>query len=403
MSLLEGAERFASIDRSQVVLLPQRCLHSQGAASDCAACLDLCPAGAIRQNAQNSVPALDSAACQDCLACLPACPVGAFSADDDVSPLLNCLTHLEGKTLELLCSRHPAPESGPQAESVAIRVRGCLAGLGSGALLLLLAVGVERLILRTEACPGCEWASLAGRVHAQARGAGELAAAWGRPAEMLCTDGAEVFSARPLWEVHNPPLSRRDLFRLLARQGQVALARAAEKGAMASKRQPGRDRLRILSAAAHLTPPPAGQETVLEGFGFAALHVSEACSACGACARLCPTQALSFEKNADESEFKLSFSPRSCIDCGLCPQACAPAALTLEPDPSFAYVFGAREALNLAAGPLARCEKCKSLIAARPGVTLCDLCEFRREHPFGSVLPAELKARLAKPREVPPA
>ena len=47
MSLLDAAERFASLDRSQVLLEPKRCLHAQDQFSECAACFEVCPAGAV--------------------------------------------------------------------------------------------------------------------------------------------------------------------------------------------------------------------------------------------------------------------------------------------------------------------------------------------------------------------
>ncbi len=47
MSLFDAAERFAAMDRSQVILDPKRCLHSLDQNSTCSACLGLCPENAI--------------------------------------------------------------------------------------------------------------------------------------------------------------------------------------------------------------------------------------------------------------------------------------------------------------------------------------------------------------------
>ena len=99
MNLFNIADRFAALDRSDVVLDTKRCLHSLYRFSDCKACYDICPVDAITPG---KVPGLDSTKCQTCLACLPVCPVGAFTADDGVASLLNAVTHLEGGTLELL-------------------------------------------------------------------------------------------------------------------------------------------------------------------------------------------------------------------------------------------------------------------------------------------------------------
>ena len=157
MSLFAAAEWFAALDRSSVTLNTERCLHSQDRFSGCQACYDICPVSAITPG---KPPALDSEKCQSCLACLTVCPVGAYAADEAVVSLLNAVTHLEAGALELLCERNPQAGLGFSEASTGIRVRGCLAGLGCGAYLALAAFGLERILVRTDACSACEWATL---------------------------------------------------------------------------------------------------------------------------------------------------------------------------------------------------------------------------------------------------
>ncbi len=385
MSLLNAAERFASIDRSQITLDPKRCLHVQDQYSDCAACFDICPVQAI---AIGKPPTLDSEKCESCLACLPTCPVGAFHADDEVKDLLTCVAHIEDQPVELLCEFHSHPESGVDSESIGIQIQGCLAGLGGGALLALSALGVKRLTLRTDSCSTCEWHSLHPEIHLQARRATHFLSAWGSNITIPCVDEIESSVERPLWSAKNPPLSRRDLFRMMAKQGQVSLARAMENGVTASKRQPGRDRLRVLSAVSHLPEPSS--TTNLNEFGFATLTISESCTACGACGRACPTEALHFERNNEAMTYSLTFSAQNCIGCNLCDHVCLPDAITLNHEPAFEQVFSVKEAQVVESGSLVRCERCKSLMAARDDVKLCPLCEYRRTHPFGSMMPKKI-------------
>lgn len=386
MSLLDAAERFASIDRSQVVLDPRRCLHAQDQYSGCAACYDVCPAGAITAG---KPPSLDAEKCQSCFACLPACPVGACRADDDVISLLSCAAHIEEeKPVELVCGLHPHPQTGAEAESIGIQIHGCLAGLGTGTYVMLSVLGPGRLAARTDACRACKWQTLGPEIHRQAERADRLLAAWGRDHTVTCIDRVELSAERTLWDSRNPPLSRRDLFRLMARQGQVAVARAMEDSITESKRQTGRDRLRLLAASAHLAKPSS--EVDLDGFGFAALSISAACTACGACGKACPTAALRFEKNDEALTFSITFSPRDCIGCDLCDHVCLADAVSIDHEPTFAQVFGPDRPAELACGPLARCERCKTLMAKRDGARLCPLCEYRRAHPFGSLLPKKV-------------
>lgn len=381
MSLLNAAERFASIDRSQVTLDSTRCLHSQDQHAECAACFSLCPVNVI---IAGKPPVLDTEGCRSCLACLPACPVGAYQGDDDVSNLLNCISHIEVQTIEILCGLHPHPETG-SADSIGIQIQGCLAGLGTGAYTTLIALGMERIILRADACSTCEWHSLHRDILSQTERANRFLSAWDKVDPIHFMDELKAPAERVIWKVSNPPLSRRDLFRMMAKQGQVALARAMENGMVASKRQAGRDRLRLLSAVSHL--PQASSAADLHGLGFAALTISNACTACGACGRVCPTEALRFTKNEEETTFSILFSAQNCICCDLCEHVCLPGAITLNHEPTFEQVFGVKEAQVVESGSLVRCERCKTLMAARDDAKLCQLCEYRRTHPFGSIMP----------------
>ncbi len=248
MSLLNAAERLASIDRSQIILDRDRCLHSQNQHSECDACFDLCPVQAITFG---KPPTLNEEHCQSCLACLPACPVGAYHADDDVADLLTCITHIEEQPVEIVCRQHPHPETGVDPEAIGILIRGCLAGLGTGALLALSTSGLKQIILRTDSCSSCEWKPLYPVIHRQMEKATRFLSARDNDVSITCVDEIESPAERTLWRVKNPPLSRRDLFRMISRQGQVALARAMENGTMITERKPGRDRLRLLSAVSH--------------------------------------------------------------------------------------------------------------------------------------------------------
>lgn len=385
MSLLNAAERFASIDRSQIILDSKRCLHAQDQYSECAACFGICPVDAI---VMGKPPSLNSEICQSCLACLPVCPVGAYRADDDVANLLNCTTHIEEQSVELICNLHPSPETGVDPASIGIRITGCLAGLGTGAYLTLSTLGIKRILPRTDACIACKWHSLSLEIHNQTERANRFLSAWGRENAVACTDEIESPVERVLWSARNPPMSRRDLFRMMARQGQVAVARAMENGITTSERKPGRDRLRLLSAVTHL--PEASASVDLQEFDFATLTISDSCTACGACGKACPTQALKFEKNEEAMTFAISFSARNCIDCNICDHVCMPDAITLNHAPAFEEVFVAKETVVAESGTLVRCERCKTLMAKREDVTLCPLCEYRRTHPFGSILPKKV-------------
>jgi ferredoxin len=255
--------------------------------------------------------------------------------------------------------------------------------------MVLAALGLEQVILRTDSCETCEWGALRNKIESQVSQGQRLLAAWDKAQTIRCLPELENPVDRPLWQADNPPLSRRDLFRLAARQGQVAIGRAIENGHTTLELRPGRDRLRTLGAVAHF-PDFTKTTASLVGMDFAWLSVIEACTACGVCGRACPTGALCFEKSEDETTYTLTFLARKCIGCEICIHVCAPEALSLNHEPTFAQVFDV-ERVTLRAGELVRCGRCRALIAARPGVQLCPACEYRRTHPFGSGFPPGAK------------
>jgi Fe-S-cluster-containing hydrogenase component 2 len=385
MSLISAAERLAAIDHFAVTLDQSRCLHTLDKFAGCDACFELCPVGAIQPG---KPPSLNEEACVNCLACLPACPLGAYAAKDAVPALLKCAAHVKARVIELVCESHPNPELDLPGSEATIRLRGCLAGLGAGAYLALIALGLERIIARTDACAQCPWSSLQSRVEVQVGQAQRLLEPWGRSGSVICAAPASVdgLLERPVWDADNPPLSRRALFRLASQQGRLATAHALTEDAAPANRQLSRERLRVLGAVTHLPARKLGRDTPsMAGLGFADISVSADCTACGTCARACPTQALQFEKKGQH--YWLKFKAQVCIGCELCGHVCAPGAITIDQAPLFDQIYGQNEPLILREGELVRCEGCHALMAARQGVRLCPVCEFRRNNPFGSTVP----------------
>jgi ferredoxin len=50
--------------------------------------------------------------------------------------------------------------------------------------------------------------------------------------------------------------------------------------------------------------------------------ISDACTKCGACAEVCPTEAIS------EGEKKFEIDPDKCVDCGTCEDECPVQAIS---------------------------------------------------------------------------
>ncbi len=385
-------ERLVPPDRSKVSFQPERCLHTSNRFSACAGCFELCPVDAIQAG---KPPALDAERCANCLACVAVCPVGAFSAQDAVPELLDSAGILERGIVELLCVFHPHAELGVAASDTALRVKGCLAGLGVGAYLALARLGFEQVILRTDACAGCAWGDLRQSVESQVTRAKQILDAWGRADFLISNDANTALVKRPVIKIDQHVVSRRELFHIASKEGKSAASRPVQEAPAMQDIRLSPDRLRTLNAVTGLLVDVPLNDPRLTGSGFALADVSVACFACGVCARACPTGALRFSIEQD-ARYQLLFLPRDCVDCRACTAVCLPQALTLENSPNFMQVFGVRGLMILSQGALVRCTVCNGLFRPKEGEKLCPVCQWKQGNPYKPVLPPGLQGNLPK-------
>lgn len=365
-----------------MVLHAERCLHFRDRRSECADCYAVCPVEAI---APGKPPSLNTELCETCLACLPACPTGVFTAEDDVVTLLSAAGRLEGGVVELLCPQNRSPETGLDADATGLRIKRCLASLGSGALISLAALGFEQITLRCEDCSTCKWAALQPQIEQQALRAKGFLAAWNKQGVLHTVIELKEPIERTIWNADNPPVSRREMFQVMARRGSTMVARAMENNANGAEKSPGRDRQRVLGAIRHLPAASSPSAASLDGMRFAGAWVTEACTACGACAKACPTGALAFSKAEDGQSYTLKFTAGKCIDCGFCTRVCLPKAIQ-KGTTDLSSVF-TNETILLREGKIVKCSRCAAPMAERPGTTLCPVCEVRSRNPVASMLP----------------
>jgi ferredoxin len=398
LSLFSSIESLASDKPTPVRFQSSRCLHAIDKYSNCESCLEVCPAQAIFPG---KPPKWEPARCEHCFACLAACPTEAFTRvseyssesgspeETELKNLLTCAARLDQRTIGLLCERntnlaHQAPKI-----DVSLQVRGCLAGLSPGIYLSLLAAGVAKICVRTEACQSCGWARLEYQIAKQISIADRLLLATGRRGclENVDADQLQLRKRAPVWNVHNPPLSRRDLFRMAGILGKVAEIQALAEAPEQRERRAPREHRRLVNAFRQVAQGMVEPETSLAGMGFASLQVSDACTACGACARACPTGAIVYAENEDQTVFLLAFNPLDCNGCQACLHACFAGAIQVDRSPTFADVFDTHPPVRLRTGRLTRCQRCQFPFAVVSGSKLCPVCEYRRTNPFGTLPP----------------
>ena len=290
MNLLSLAERLAAFEVAPIRLHADRCVHARDKSATCDACVRACPVDALHLN--GSI-VLDTEACKVCGACLHVCPTGAFEGEDGVVDLLKCVARLEpARVIELACAQHPAPEKGsPDVEAV-VRTTGCLAALGPSAYIGLIAMGVQRVSVRMDACAECPIGQARTSITEAISTVQQLLALYGLADRVVELSTVSVRKNRPVYAAKNPPLSRRGLFRMFAAEGPRQIARVLTDETDQSRiKSPSPERRRLINTLRHL---PAANESIFAGRFALCAHstVNDTCTACGVCARICPTGAL---------------------------------------------------------------------------------------------------------------
>lgn len=392
MDLLSLSEHLANLPTGEITLEPALCAHSRDRFSSCNLCADACPTGAITID---PLPSLNTGTCVACGACLHVCPLGAFFGEDGVRDLFQCFSRLEAPdALELLCPLNSHPAVGPAPARPAIRCTRCLASLGSSAYLGLAALGAGTVSVRLEDCPSCPLSAAQATINASLDQAASIGKGWGLSQLVLerSTAFTEGWGPRPFYEAKNPPLSRRDLFRMAASEGTRMAATLLSTPGPRDPRAKGLpiERSRLNSARSHLqtqgnlapTDAPSG---VLSSASFL---VDTTCDGCQACVRACPCAALGSEaiQTEDGPQFRLTFLASACTGCGICVDFCFPKALHLEGKASWAEL-AATEAKTLFEAPLHTCTRCGAAFAGEAPDGLCPICKAREQNPFTFLQP----------------
>lgn len=344
--------------------------------SGCQSCADACPVAAIDPG--DAVP-LASDTCIGCGRCAVACPVGAIAVKGfgDASD-----SHPRDDRIAVECQRVP-PDHGVAA---AIRVP-CLGGLTVSHLLTLrLAAGDAPVILVEHGwcadCPaGCGQAM---PTRAALGGIARILAELGLPDAF--TPRLQRLPLRAALRQDGTArggLSRRSLFRRLSGRTAPPLPgpAAPEDATPVLRDHLRRQALARRIAERHGGPSP---DRLLP-----AITVSGTCDNAGACAALCPTQALkTWEGEASEG---LSFDARHCLQCGLCVEACPNKALSFDLSPDRPRMA---ERIILTTHAIGRCRQCASLTTRIDADGHCPRCRngigmLRTLFPFQASEPKE--------------
>ncbi len=391
-SLIRVAEQ---IETAPISLAPERCLQRRHKDAPCRRCLDACPAGAIRPG---EPVALDAERCLDCGLCLHICPTEAFRGSGNrAGKLLRVLGSLDEGDIELACQRKSDMPLSRAGVAYVVNTKACLASLS---LSTLLAAALPKkassptgratkIWLNDEPCQTCPIGAVQGEVHRTVTGANRLLSALGLGTKIYTYHGSPVLLApeprkRPVVQGDTPHYSRRAFFRSLRGQtgralaGLVVESRAGKAPTEVEQKLPHHlpSSRRFLAHVLNHLGQPAVERIETSGLSLGTVRINEDCTACGLCARLCPSGALAFDR--DDRYFALRFSPIDCLGCTICTLICPNKAVTFRPEVDVrGLVADAPQVLQ--AGHLAACRGCGVPCTHGHGEPLCFVCQHRQK------------------------
>jgi Fe-S-cluster-containing hydrogenase component 2 len=358
----------------------ERCLNTWHRGSGCDLCAETCPTEAIWLG-EGSVR-LDTAECVACGICLSTCPTGAFVETASLEIQLIKQIRDDGSvSIELACPLVVETSSSGKlmvesrlSQSSCHATPRCLGALNAADLLELSQMGTRTVWLNDSPCGRCPIESAQERLLATVRQANSWLTHYGRePSVHTCAVDVSDDLGDPVSCLVTPPPThnaRRSFLRKALGLDQADVAAVATRIPQ--------ERKRLLALLGKMKAQPE----VLNTANLPITNVQvdqERCSACGLCAKFCPTGAIGFLTDEEEA-FGLLFSVGACVDCGICVPACPEAAMTYGDQlPGDALL--SEHPSRLVADLLQRCPGCNALIAQSSVHEKCFICRQQQARP----------------------
>jgi len=180
-----------------------------------------------------------------------------------------------------------------------------------------------------------------------------------------------------------PQLSRRGFFGALGQMGKERMERALEEEAPPMLRPAVAVDQRLPRRLPHSRKELLARLSALAAFPFASVLVdTDVCSACGLCARVCPTDVLYFDgpgvgflRAGNNPAYALDFQTRLCIDCTIYQVACPEDAIAFD-DNLLVEKLHSPQAEHLAAGQVTACITCGVAVADHWQPPTCHVCRL---------------------------
>lgn len=311
------------------------CLNDNYKKVHCQKCRDYCPVNCIDEALQ-----IQSNLCNQCGLCIAACPTEAVAGIHYSNREWEQLA-VEKPPLLLACRKQNSESSWP-----------CLGFLESRALVAL-AYG-KQLIIDDRLCRTCKAGVQAHLDNAITQANGVLSF-YGNTLIQSGEGAAQV-------KRNDKTVSRRAFFSAMF---GAAVSTVREVTFPTDGRAERLERQKLISAT--LSSPPSA--LLPEGTqAFSGIAVSDACQACGMCAKFCTAKAITITDRTDELE--IYHEPVKCSNCELCVVHCPAQAIQLS---------GARQLgrYKVITAKLPRCSSCGHLYQPINNQPVCLECMLK--------------------------
>jgi ferredoxin len=332
-------------DAHLLALSAGRCLHRYARREVCRRCIESCSAGAIHSG--DDTPRIEYAACLGCAACVSACPTGAIrwlptNPQEVLQHMQDALSpHVDRGSpppiVAFIRKGIDPPTTTREAPPLVIIEVATIGIVGAAVLLSAMAMGAAGVFILVDDTAGD---SLRRRLSEEIRWSLRLLTAWGY------SDGS--------------------IGLLPSTSGTVQLPTGLTGYGVPPVPYPFDPNVRFVSrrAAEHLAghgPDPGIIVPLPDGTPFGTVQIDGSrCTLCMACAGACRLHAL-VARNGDAPG--LGFTESLCVQCGACAMVCPEQAITLvprmNPDP-----VGTAECLPLHQTQPARCSVCGRVFAS---------------------------------------
>ncbi|NMM35432.1 MAG: 4Fe-4S dicluster domain-containing protein [Phycicoccus sp.] len=359
---------FGGLGEPALQVRADRCLRASG--SSCRACVDICPATALRLGPKDSTeaPQSEQSRCTDCGLCAATCPSGAIAGVGVPPGALTREAERQSSTINLVCA--PARPQRPRDEENPDFSVSCLAALHPETVVataLALKPG-STLTLHRGQCSGCPRAQQA-RVEAVVRESVDLLRRLDHGDRTLAL---AITPDAPNTQQQMPARPSTAARRGWSRRELLTARRSGARAATAPAVTPARAEL-----LHHIADPSSVPLQLIHPLD------AKGCTFCHACAAVCPTQALRIGRlPTDNTEpqgsmrLELAVDPARCLGCGRCAQVCVDDLLTLGRGLGHAmrHQGPARGRVVIAQGNRSSCDTCAQPLAPNEQ-GICRRCE----------------------------